>query len=46
MTKNLYISLLRKGNNGNEILSILDSFTEAPEANTEIPEPTLEPIQF
>jgi hypothetical protein len=26
MSKSLYISLLRKGNTGNEILSILDTF--------------------
>ena len=46
MTKDLYISMLRQGSNGNEILSILDNITEAPEANTEAPQPTLQPVQF
>ena len=46
MTKDLYISLLRKGSTGNEILSILDTLIEAPEANTETPQPTLQPVQF
>jgi len=46
MSKSLYISMLRQGSTGNEILSILDSLTETPEANIETTEPTLEPIQF
>ena len=46
MTKEIYISMLRQGSTGNEILSILDALTESPEANTESPQPTLEAIQF
>jgi len=38
--------MLRQGSTGNELLSILDTLVEAPEANTESPQPTLQPVQF
>jgi len=52
MNKNLLITMLNKGNNGNEILSILDSITtndvvdETIETNSKIATPTLEYINF
>jgi hypothetical protein len=45
MTKDLYISLLSKGNNGNELLSILDSFVSDEEQPT-VQSNDLEFIQF
>jgi len=46
MTKDLYISLLSKGNNGNELLSILDSFVSHEEQPTVVQSNDLEFIQF
>jgi hypothetical protein len=43
MTKSVMMSLLRKGNTGDEILQILDTLTEE---QTDTPEPTSEPIEF
>jgi len=43
MTKSVMMSLLRKGNTGEEILQILDTLTEE-QINTS--EPTSEPIEF
>jgi hypothetical protein len=48
MTKDLYISVLRQGNNGTEILQILDNIISG-ESSSSIPlpvEPTSEEIAF
>lgn len=45
MNKNLFISLLRQGKTGNEILSILDTIVEMS-METEQKQPTLELIEF
>jgi hypothetical protein len=42
MTKDLLVSMLRKGNTGDEILQILDTIMKEGEDS----EPTLEEIQF
>lgn len=44
MSKELLISMLRKGQTGDEILSILDMLTADDDANSA--EPTLDEIQF
>lgn len=41
MSKDLLISMLRKGQNGDEILAILDTITDEQQS-----EPTLEEIKF
>ena len=56
MTKQVLISLLRQGNTGNEILSILDSLTsdnvsrfdyiESPMIESALGLPTLQTIEF
>jgi hypothetical protein len=48
MTKSVLISMLRQGNNGNEILSILDSIVSdnVTENVSEVNYPTLQPIEF
>lgn len=48
MTKDVYVSLLRQGNNGNQILEILDSISsgEDGDANSAELNPTLDPIDF
>jgi hypothetical protein len=43
MTRDLALSLLRSGNDGDEILSILETIA-APESGD--PAPTLEEVQF
>ncbi len=43
MTLDLAISMLRQGNNGDEILQILNSLTEEESQGNQ---PTLEEIQF
>jgi hypothetical protein len=43
MPTNLMISMLRKGNTGDEILQILDTLIEEESC---IAEPTSEPIEF
>lgn len=47
MSRELALSLLRAGSNGDEILSILDTIA-APETETAVTvaEPTLDPVQF
>lgn len=47
MSRELALSLLRAGSNGDEILSILDTIA-APESETAVTvaEPTLEPLEF
>ena len=42
MSKSVMISLLRKGETGDQILEILDTLTESSDTN----EPTSEPIEF
>jgi hypothetical protein len=47
MSKQVLISLLSKGNTGNEILSILDALTnEAVSDNEQANVPTLDVIEF
>ena len=56
MSKQVFISMLRKGNNGTEILSILDAITsdnvsgfdyvESPMIETALGLPTLQEIDF
>lgn len=50
MSKQVMISMLRQGNTGNDILSILDSLTSenvcTPESTSEGNVPTLEYIDF
>lgn len=56
MSKQVLISMLRQGNNGNEILSILDAITsdnvsgydyiESPAIETALGMPTLTEIEF
>lgn len=47
MTRELALSLLRAGNNGDEILRILETIT-TPETEpaVTVAEPTLDPVQF
>lgn len=47
MSRDLALSLLRSGNNGDQILQILETITN-PEGNDGMPiaEPTLEPLEF
>jgi hypothetical protein len=45
MSKQVLISMLKQGSNGNEILSILDAITTGFD-DTETAEPTLEEIDF
>jgi hypothetical protein len=42
MTKSVMISLLRKGETGDQILEILDTMTQSSDTK----EPTSEPIEF
>ena len=47
MSKSIALSLLSKGNNGNEILSILDVITaDNSEQQSEVKAPTLDVIEF
>ncbi len=48
MTKDLYISLLRQGNNGTQILEILDNISSGESADSVLlsVEPTSEEIAF
>jgi hypothetical protein len=45
MTKQLMVSMLKQANNGQELLTILDSLT-AQDQSSEYKEPTLEYIDF
>ena len=52
MQRQLYISMLRQGNNGNQILSILDAIAsdnvsqETAPQGLQRPNPTLQEIEF
>ncbi len=46
MTKQVLISLLKQGNTGTEILSILDTLMSDESAEVSISEPTADPIEF
>lgn len=49
MTRDLYVSLLRQGNTGNEILSILESISDGSGDSDGAEDgagPTLNPIAF
>lgn len=45
MTKDIYISMLRQGNNGTQIIEILETISNDLDSQ-ESCEPTLEPIDF
>jgi len=45
MTKDIYISMLRQGNNGSQIIEILETITNDLDSQ-ESQEPTLDPIDF
>lgn len=45
MSKELMISMLKSGKNGEQILAILDTIT-AEDDSSEYNEPTLDPIEF
>lgn len=46
MSKTVLISLLRKGSNGEEILTILDSITSDVSDSDDVSQPTLNEIEF
>ena len=46
MSKSMMLSMLRQGNTGTEILSILDALTSENVAEVADNEPTLNPIEF
>ena len=46
MSKSMMISMLRQGNTGTEILSILDALTSENVSEVADNEPTLNPIEF
>jgi len=48
MTKDVYVSLLRQGSNGNQILEILDNLISGEDGDANVAElnPTLDPIEF
>lgn len=46
MSKSVLISLLRKGSNGEEILTILDSITADVSDSDDVSQPTLNEIEF
>ena len=48
MSTELMVSALRRGQNGNEILAILDAITGDGDSSTETAtaQPTLEPVEF
>lgn len=48
MTKDVYVSLLRQGSNGKQILEILDSISSGEDSDANVAElnPTLDPIEF
>jgi hypothetical protein len=46
MTKSVMLSLLNRANTGNEMLAVLDSFSDNESADVETAQPTLEEIQF
>jgi hypothetical protein len=46
MSKSIALSLLAQGNNGNEILSILDALVSENVSEVDVNEPTLNEIEF
>ena len=48
MSTELMVAALRRGQNGNEILQILDAITSDDNSSTESagPAPTLDPVEF
>ena len=46
MSKSIALSLLAQGNNGNEILSILDALASENVSEVDVNEPTLNEIDF
>jgi hypothetical protein len=46
MSKSVMLSLLAKGNNGNEILQILDTLIEDNQQSVAYAEPTADVIEF
>ena len=46
MSRELALSLLRAGNTGDEILSILETIAAPEDAAVTVAEPTLEPLEF
>lgn len=50
MSTDLMVAALRRGQNGNEILAILDAITsgdnDAPSTQSAVAQPTLEPVEF
>ena len=46
MTRNLAVSLLRQGANGDQILSILETIAADAPADADAAQPTAEEIQF
>ncbi len=46
MSKSIALSLLAQGNNGNEILSILDALASENVSEVDVNEPTLNEIEF
>lgn len=46
MTRDLALSLLRSGNNGDQILQILETIATPEDATVTVAEPTLDPIEF
>lgn len=46
MSTKLMISMLRQANTGSDLLSILDTLVTEDVTETDINQPTLEPIEF
>jgi hypothetical protein len=46
MSKSMMLSLLKQGNTGSEILTILDVIAEGESADSSYNEPTADPIDF
>lgn len=46
MSTKLMISMLKQANNGNDLLSILDTLVTEDITETDMNQPTLEPIEF
>ena len=46
MSRDLLLSLMRKGKNGNELLAILDAIVNNEEPVMPKAQPTLEPLTF
>jgi hypothetical protein len=46
MSKDVFLAMLRQGNNGQEILSILDAISSDSVDSVDLNEPTSEEIEF